>query len=258
MKTYGYRNLIVEYWDLLRGDTSKWSSRPYFLDIIQHSGEPVLDVACGTGRILLDYLALGIDIDGVDISPEMIDKCQENAHAAGLKPNLFVQAMQSLDLPRRYRTIIVPSSSFLHLTERRTALQALEQYYAHLEPGGTLAMSLRVFAPEPDEYTWEWELVAEAERPVDGATVTQWFRCQFDIPARLQNTEYRYDILENGQQIQSESYRNSPDLTWYIVGEAKDLVASEGFTNVRADKDFTSEPAVDEDHSFIIVAQKGN
>lgn len=256
MKAYGYRNLIVEYWDLLRGDTSKWSSRPYFLEIIQGSGEPALDVACGTGRILLDYMQLGIDIDGVDISPEMIDKCQQNAETTGFKPNFYVQAMQSLDLPRRYRTIIVPSSSFLHLTERSTALQALDRFHRHLEPGGTLAMSLRVFAPEPDEDTWEWELVSEAERPADGAMVQQWFRCRFDIPARLQNTEYRYNVLKDDQLIQSETYRNTPDLTWYLVSEAKELVASAGFKNVRADRDFTSEPAVDEDHSFIIVAQR--
>lgn len=256
MEVYSYRNLIVEYWDLLRGDTSKWSSRPYFLEIIRGSGEPVLDVACGTGRTLLDYLALGIDIDGVDISPEMIAKCQENAHAAGLKPNLYVQAMQSLNLPRRYRTIIVPSSSFLLLTERHTALKALARFRNHLEPGGTLAMSLRVFAPDPDENTWEWELVSEAERPVDGASVQQWFRCQFDLPVRLQSTEYRYDVLKDGQLVQSETYRNSPDLTWYLVSEAEELVSSAGFANVRADRDFTSETATDTDHSYIIVAQR--
>ena len=55
-----YCGLMVETWDLLRGDTSKWSSRPYFLEIIKHSGEPILDVACGTGRLLVDYLKEGI------------------------------------------------------------------------------------------------------------------------------------------------------------------------------------------------------
>ncbi len=113
---YTYRGFIVEYWDLLRGNTSKWSSRPYFLKLIQDSGQPALDVACGTGRVLLDYAQEGIDIDGVDISPEMIELCRANSDRAGLKPNLSAQAMQHLDLSRRYQTIIVPSSSFLHLT----------------------------------------------------------------------------------------------------------------------------------------------
>ena len=53
---YTYRGLIVEYWDLLRGDTSKWSSRLYFLKLIQDSGQPALDVACGTGPAKRDHL----------------------------------------------------------------------------------------------------------------------------------------------------------------------------------------------------------
>ena len=51
-QTYDYNGIIAEYWDLLRGNTSKWSSRPYFLKLIQESGQPALDVACGTGRLL--------------------------------------------------------------------------------------------------------------------------------------------------------------------------------------------------------------
>lgn len=62
--------MIAEYWDLLRGDTSGWSSRPYFLEMIRSSGEPALDVACGTGRLLIDYMQQGIDIDGGIIQSE--------------------------------------------------------------------------------------------------------------------------------------------------------------------------------------------
>ena len=85
-----YRGLIAEYWDLLRGDTSKWSSRPFFLDVIRHSGQPAHDVACGTGRLLLDYLGEGIDVDGADIAPEMIAICREKARALGFQPSLYV------------------------------------------------------------------------------------------------------------------------------------------------------------------------
>ena len=108
-QTILYRGLIVEMWDLLRGDTSNWCSRPYFLQLIQQYGLPVLDVACRTGRLLLDYMAEGIDIDGVDISPDMIAECRKKGLSAGLNPKLYIQSMQDLDLPGRYRTIIVPS-----------------------------------------------------------------------------------------------------------------------------------------------------
>ncbi len=250
---YTYRGLIVEYWDLLRGDTSRWSSRPYFLDLIRKSGQPVLDVACGTGRLLLDYAAEGIDIDGVDISPEMIDLCRANAREAGLGPHLYVQAMQELDLPRRYQTILVPSSSFLHLTRPADALEALRRFRTHLLPGGLLSMSLRIF--EPDPAAAEWDLDGEAARP-DGSIVRRWFRCTYDVPRRLQNTDYRYEIINDGQTVASERYTMDADLTWYPLGDALDLLSEAGFVNVHAQSDFTEEPATDEDTSFIVLGTK--
>ncbi len=67
-----YVGLMAEEWDALRGDTSDWEDRHFFLEVIRERGEPVLDIGCGTGRLLLDYLQQGIDIDGVDNSAEML------------------------------------------------------------------------------------------------------------------------------------------------------------------------------------------
>src|SRR5437763_16114963 len=103
---YEYRGYIAQAWDLLRGDTSDWDDRPFYRDIIRASGQPALDIGCGTGRLLLDYLADGIDIDGVDVSPEMLAICREKAQKRGLHPTLFHQSMEALAVPRRYRTII--------------------------------------------------------------------------------------------------------------------------------------------------------
>ena len=56
-QNYDYSGMIVTYWDLLRGDTSKWSSRPYFLQIIRERGEPALDVAWGAAWSSVGALA---------------------------------------------------------------------------------------------------------------------------------------------------------------------------------------------------------
>ena len=66
---YEYRDLLAQTWDLFRGDTSGWVDRFFYRDIITEYGQPVLDVGCGTGRLLLDYMGEGVDIDGVDNSP---------------------------------------------------------------------------------------------------------------------------------------------------------------------------------------------
>jgi len=53
------------------------------------TGQPALDVGCGTGRLLLDFLASGMDIDGVDNSPEILALCCETAQQRGLEPRLY-------------------------------------------------------------------------------------------------------------------------------------------------------------------------
>lgn len=249
-----YRGLVAQYWDLLRGDTSKWSSRPYFLELIRRSGQPALDVACGTGRLLLDYLKEGIDIDGVDISQDMIALAGQNAHAEGLSPRLYVQPMQNLDLPRLYRTIIVPSSSFLHLTKREDAASALARFLQHLLPGGLLAMSMRIMdASEPEI---DWELEAEAEHPENGSVIRRWFRCRYEPDRRLQHTEDRYELVRDGQVVHSETYVASPFLTWRPLGEALAMLCENGFVDVRADSDFKFAPATDRDSSFIVLGNR--
>ena len=110
---YEYKGLMAQAWDVLRGDTSSWSDRFFYLEAIAKYGQPVLDVGCGTGRLLLDFLAQGIDVDGVDNSPDMLALCRQRAERMGLKPNLFEQYMEMLNLPRQYRAILVPSRSRL-------------------------------------------------------------------------------------------------------------------------------------------------
>ncbi|MEK7785792.1 MAG: class I SAM-dependent methyltransferase, partial [Chloroflexota bacterium] len=153
---FEYRGQMAATWDLFRGDTSNWEDRFFFLDVVRKYGQPTLDVGCGTGRLLLDFLSQGMDVDGVDISPEMLALCHQKAAKLGLKPNTFQQRMESLDLPRKYQTIIVPSSSFQLLTDPGLAAEAMGRFFAHLLPGGTLAMPFMNIWDEGSPTETEW------------------------------------------------------------------------------------------------------
>src|SRR6187549_1068192 len=124
----------------------------YFRRFVE-AGQPALDVACGTGRLLLPYLRAGLDVDGCDISPDMLALCREAAAREGLSPKLYAQAMHELDLPRRYRTIYVCGGFGLG-GNRAQDEGALRRIHEHLEPGGALILDNQV--PYDDGGGWHY------------------------------------------------------------------------------------------------------
>ncbi len=248
---YEYRGPMAAYWDLLRGDTSSWPDRAFFRWVIARSGQPVLDVGCGTGRLLLDYLGRGIEIEGVDISPEMLSICRRKARARGLAPVLHAQAMETLSLPRSYRTIIVPSSSFQLVTDLAAAQESLSRLGAHLMPGGTLAMSIMDL--DKEVHDGAWRLAGEAETG-DGAWVRRYARATYDPDARLEHTEDRYEMVREGAVISSECLSRSPATRSYRLPEVIGMLERAGLGSVRAYSGFSTRPATESDRLFCLLA----
>lgn len=252
---YEYRGLMAEAWDVLRGDTSGWSDRQRYLELIRRAeGEPVLDVGCGTGRLLLDFLALHIDIDGIDNSPEMLAICRQKAAAQGLHPNLYQQALESLDLPRRYRTILIPSSTLQLLLTPEAVREALQRVLAHLEPGGMVAASvMALWQPgAPLSSTTE----SAATRASDGAVFRRINTSTYDPQTGYESTEDWYQLLRDGVLIAEEHHHRSPAVRTYTQEEVVTLFAEAGCSPVQVFGGFTNVPATADDRVFTVVAYK--
>ena len=120
----------------------------YFRPFVE-AGQPALDAGCGTGRLLIPYLRAGLDVDGCDVSPDMLGSVPGAGEREGLPaPNLYAQAMDELDLPaplpddRRVRRIGLGG-------HRSTTSRALRRLYDHLEPGGILVADNEVPYAQP-------------------------------------------------------------------------------------------------------------
>ena len=109
--------------------------------------------------------------------------------------------MESLALPWRYRTILVPSSSFQLVTDPDAAAAAMRQFLAHLEPGGSLAMSFMTLWEEGEPLGTEWWMVVEQVRPEDGAVMRRWGRSRYEPALQLERTESRYEVVRDGGVI---------------------------------------------------------
>ena len=251
---YEYKGLMAQAWDALRGDTSNWSDRSFYRKVIETHGQPVLDVGCGTGRLLLDYLAQGIDVDGVDNSPEMLALCRAKAGQLGLAPRLYEQYMETLDLPRTYRTVLVPSSSLQLITDAEAVDGAMQRLHAHVEPGGVLVASIMTLWREGDPLHSEWE--QSATRPEDGANVRRVGRTRYDPIDACEHEESLYQIIVDGNVVAEERHVRSPATRSYDQAGARALFERAGFVDVALHSGFTFEPAVPEDSLFTVIGRR--
>ena len=252
--SYEYYGMIAEFWDLFRGDTSTWEDRFFFLDVVKKYGSPVLDVGCGTGRILLDFMKLGFDIEGVDNSPEMLRLLRQKAEHLNLHPTVYQQEMTELSLPRKYQTILVPSSSFQLLLEENLPPVAIKRFYEHLLPGGVLAMPFMTLWKPDNPLESEW--TREATRPEDSATVRRWQYSRFDPKTNLEHTIDRYEIVKEGKVIASEEHHQSPATRSYTQQQAIRLYEEAGLEDIQVFHEFTFDPVKPEDDTFCVLGFK--
>jgi len=257
LPAYEYKGLMAQAWDVLRGDTSQWADRSFYLKLIETYGQPVLDVGCGTGRLLLDYLAQGIDIDGVDNSPDMLDICRHKAATLGLTPTLYEQYLETLSLPRQYRTIMIPSSTLQLVIDPAMVVQTLQRLAAHVSPGGIVAAPFMTVWKPGDPLTREWEQTAV--RAEDGATFRRIGKYWYDPARECTDTEDRYQVIMDDHVVAEEVHRRSPALRSYTQAQAQAVFEHAGFNPIELySAPFTFEPVKADDTGFTVVGHKIN
>jgi SAM-dependent methyltransferase len=118
----------------------------FFVEAAQESGGPVLEVGCGTGRVLLPTARAGIEIVGLDLSSHMLDVCRERLlrepEDVQSRVELVQADMRSFELARTFNLVTVPFRPFQHLTTVDDQLSCLEQIHRHLADGGRLILDL--------------------------------------------------------------------------------------------------------------------
>lgn len=257
-----WTGLAAQIWDASGGDEPQNDLEPIRAAVEQNRG-PALDVGCGAGRIILRLLAAGLDVDGVDTSADMLALCRSKGEAQGLQPSLYQQAMQHLDLPRRYRTIFIPCGTFCLITDRSEARQALDRLHEHLQPGGELIFNL--FWPFDDGGPLsdnplggdnEWRDLWSHELP-DGRTVAQTLkRLSIDGVEQLLLAKRRYQLINDGVLVAEETFDSNE--RWYYNHEILLMLERAGFEDVRVGGNWTDEPFDESRHySIVYRARRG-
>jgi SAM-dependent methyltransferase len=128
-----YGRLCAEVYDLDK-PIGSFGDLAFQLNHLSQLNGPVLEPACGSGRLLIPLLEAGIEVDGFDLSEAMLDQCRARAAERGLTPQLWRADFADFEAPRNYAAITVPVGSFLFAGGGAEAIAVLRRFTTRFDP----------------------------------------------------------------------------------------------------------------------------
>lgn len=226
-----YTGLAADWYDdFLAGENDDIA---LYTGLLREEDSPVLELACGTGRLLLALLNRGMEVDGIDISEEMLARCRAKIEGGGYTAGLFRQPMERFATGRLYHSVVVTGGSFQLVPTLDGARMALDAVRKHLHPGGRLIMDL-VIGPAPfggtDPNTWRIGRIAVR----GGERVVYSSRTVSDPFTQQSHLLTRYEHFRDGLLV--ETLAGELVLREYSRVEAELLLREQGFEVERVEQ----------------------
>jgi SAM-dependent methyltransferase len=228
----------------------------FYVELAKQSRGPVLEVGCGTGRLLIPTREAGVDIDGMELRPAMLEVLKRKAAARGVEANLYAADMRDFTMPRRYALITIPFRAFLHNLSTQDQLKTLRCCREHLVPSGALVLNF--FYPsferlvEPDG---EPRLEREFAHPETGLMVRYLTTRYSDRVNQTMRADVEIQELDaRGQAGTVHHY--SWSLRWIFKVEMELLLAAVGFTRWEVWGGFDRRPLERDTDEMIWTAWK--
>ncbi len=135
-------DLIAPFYDIEHAQFSE--DLDLYHNFAELCGGKILELACGSGRVLLPLVQEGYEVTGVDTSIVMLDIARARVQDANVveRCTLVQQDISTLHLSQKFRLAFIALGSFAHITTRKTQQLALSAIRAHLSPGGTFIMDI--------------------------------------------------------------------------------------------------------------------
>jgi SAM-dependent methyltransferase len=234
---------------------------PYGLDfyvaLARAANGPVLDIACGTGRILLPCLEAGVDIEGLDLFEPMLKTLRAKAAALGLTPRLHQADMSDFSLPRRYRQIMIPFNAFIHNMTQDTQIRCLQLCREHLLPDGQLTFdtffpALEFVSTPPHTRVLEGEF----PHPQTGLPVRMYDTRTIDRVAQVFHSQNDIELLAADGSVQTV-HRSEVSSRYLYKHEMELLLRVAGFARWEIAGDFNRHPLTRETDAMVVTGWKG-
>ena len=246
-----YPEYFARFYDLIYHKVRDGVDNSFYLEKIKNSGGKILEVGTGTGRLLIEALEKGADIYGIDISPAMLEILKAKLTGDQLS-RISLQNIVDFKSDIKYDLIIAPFRVFMHLISIEEQLNALNNVYKNLKPGGQFIFDLFVPDLKPlinglknaVDFEGEYEPGKRVKRIV--STKPDLINQIIDITFRLEWNDDKSDY--------SKEWKTP--LRFFFRFELEHLIERSQFKDYKISGDFMGNELNPDSKEFIIICRK--
>ena len=191
----------------------------WYTGLARVSGGPVLELACGTGRLVAEVAKAGVEVDGIDLSDAMLTIAEERIAALpaeiASRVRLHKADMTDFSLSRNFGLMIIADNSFSVLGTTDMQRACLDCVWRHLRPGGILLVAARRldFARYRQGY-WDSGWSQPISHPITGSRVVRKVTSRLVSGGKRVRTVMLYRSISADGGAQVEEFASETPTMW--------------------------------------------
>lgn len=243
--------MFARYYDGLMRDVPYAKRADYLCRALKHCRhEPgvCLDLACGTGSLTLELADRGLDIFGLDLSPEMLSVARQKAESIGRDLLLVCQDMRRLNLYAPVDTVFCTMDGINHLPGESAVRQTFRSVASFLNPGGLFLFDANTV------YKHRYVLAGHTFADETGEVFCVWQNAYREAGHRIAVT---LDFFEKN----GEAYRRSTEQFFEFAYETEamqEMLSEAGLQTVGIWKDMSFQKPDAEAERVLFAARRSN
>jgi ubiquinone/menaquinone biosynthesis C-methylase UbiE len=224
-----HNNKYAEIYDLLYSDIKQ--DIPFYLEYAKLKGSPILEIACGTGRVLIPLAKEGYEVWGIDLSHAMLAKSKEKISELPkeVKNRIHLKQadMRVLQLNKQFNLVLVPFRSFLLLKTVKDQIQTLKNLRKNLKEEGLLIID--IFAPKYDFLTQsKRKATKKVMNPQNNHVLYRKAEIIYDHANQSMKANYTFEEQDEKERT-ILSFQKTLELRYIFRYEMEHLLSLSGF-----------------------------